>query len=165
MYLLLAQCEQVYLFWNLPKYIYIEISGGEERFFPLSSTLLHAGRRRRTKDWSIANWTNIAAAVHSTTLCCCCCYCCCCYHINLSLQCSPCLRTGYNNSGAEDYTSGIKQIKQKILHTIITETNRIPQTKNKRWDQRRTWQLLATFCNHVFICTSIIYFIKTPGIV
>ena len=43
-------------------------------------------------------------------------------------------RKGSNNSGAEDYLRR-KTNKQNIVHTI-TETNRIPQTKVKRWDQR-----------------------------
>ena len=44
-------------------------------------------------------------------------------------------RTGSNNSGAEYYLRRKTKNKQKIIHTI-TETNRIPQTKIKRRDQR-----------------------------
>ena len=44
-------------------------------------------------------------------------------------------RTGSNNSGAEDYRRRKTNKKQKIIHKI-TETNRKPQTKIKRRDQR-----------------------------
>ena len=44
-------------------------------------------------------------------------------------------RTGSNNSGAEDYLTRKSNEKLKIIHTI-TETNRVSQTKIKRWDQR-----------------------------
>ena len=57
-------------------------------------------------------------------------------------------RTDSNNSGAQDYLRRKTNKKQKVIHTI-TETNRIPQTKTKRWDQRTYVSRYISFAKRV----------------